>query len=133
MKSNRNCCSPKMKKDIFMILMLHIDWKRILKDQCQIDHGPIENSDRPLVVLKSLSDETRNFVGDRYQAFSRDQIFPRLILRLFFLNKFFSRPIPRLILRLIIFETNTAIFFETDTETFFRPNFSRPSLRLFKA
>ena len=55
----------------------------------------------------SLSDETKKFHRDRY----RDQIFLRLIPRLFFETK--------------IFETDTETFFvqnifETDTVTFFR-------------
>ena len=50
-------------------------------------------------LFSSLSDETRNFIWDRYRDFFWDQIF--------------WRPIPRLFLRPNVFETDTETFFET--------------------
>ena len=58
-----------------------------------------------MVCCSPLSDETRDFIQDRYRDFFWDQIFSRPI------RDFFSRP----------------NIFETDSETFFsRPKFSRP-------
>ena len=74
----------------------------------------------------ALSDETRNFIRDRYQDFFWDQSFrdryrdfflrPNIFetdTQTFFWDQMFSRLIPRLFSRPNVFETYTKTFFET--------------------